>query len=165
MRNTLARFCDTMQKQYDLYSHLRIVLCEEAEALKAQNIEMMNSITAKKEAIQTGIEDLKDIYQKDISFIARVFDEDETKINFSFLIAVAAEEFSAILTELQNKYQRVVAEVAELNYRNALLNDKTFYINNGWMNMLRSALVNQAGTYGPGGRAMSVSGNLSRAVC
>lgn len=166
MREVIADFCRVVEQQFDIYQDLYNVLTHERDALVAQDSSRISACIADKEERLIQISDLTNRRQECLAYLSRVFDVPEEKILFSFLIEHIADEFADRLFALQGKYKTIVVEIADLNYKNALLTEKLFNRNEGLMNAYRSSANNKAGLYGNNGRkAATVSRAYSGVVC
>ena len=164
MRDTLNKFYTATEQQFVLYNELYSILLGEREALKSQDSGLLTACVKEKEMKMMEINEIAKQRLESAKFIAKVFGAHVSEITMSFLVEVAADEISLKIATLQSKYKTLIAEIAELNYTNALLTEKVFYRNDGILNIFRSAFNKKVGTYSNKGKQKTATGTLCPGV-
>lgn len=153
LKEQIETFVTVCEKQYLIYKKLYEHLELEREALASGDKARINTAIVDKEAVLVDIADLNRLRATTLDYLAAAFDCTVDEVSFSFLIERIADKSAVRLMKLQTPYKNLAADIAELNYKNALLTEKMYYHADGRLNLMRSMLNKGTGLYGKNGAA------------
>lgn len=151
LKEKIETFCSVCEKQFFIYKNLHEKLLSEREALASADKDRIKEAIVEKESVLVALADLNKIRVQATQFLAATFDCPIEDVSFSFLIERISDKNAVRLMKLQSPYQQLAADIAELNYKNALLTEKMYYHADGRMNLMRSLLNRGNGLYSKNG--------------
>ena len=152
MKQTLELFTQTIESQLSLYTQMLVLLRKERDALAAQDTAAVNAVLAEKEAVLTALSQTNETRRECVAFFAAAFDVTEKDVTLSYLASVSAEKYATAFSAYADAFGKVVADVAELNFRNALLVKKMFARTKELSGLIRRAGRPSPQLYGETGR-------------
>lgn len=151
LKEQIETFVTVCEKQYMIYKNLHEHLLSERDALASGDRARISEAIMEKESVLVDLGELNKVRVDVTKFLALAFDCTIEDISFSFLIERIADKSAVRLMKLQSPYQKLAADIAELNYKNALLTEKMYYHADGRLNLMRSLLNKGNGLYGKNG--------------
>jgi len=152
MKKTLALFAETISRQLELYTRMAGVLRAEREALVAEDVEGIHTAHAEKDAVLAALAETNEDRRHCVTFFSAAFDVPEREVTLSYLASVSAEAYAAHFSAVAERFAPVLADVADLNFRNALLIKKMYARNKELVGLIKRAGKPALDLYGKSGR-------------
>jgi len=145
----IASLFGLLEDEYQNYCKLKELALAKKDVLISNDVEGLTRLLEKDNEIVDNLEKLEKKRTDLVSQLARSYELDADKINFSRLIKVIPGKWQDSLETLKEKLLQTIEELHEQNEQNKVLVEEAVKLNNFSINMIMKAIEPDNQTYDP----------------